>query len=158
LSSRLISKNLKIKIYKTVILLVVLYGCETWSLTLREEDVLWRKFHNDKLHSLYFSTNIFRVIKSRRMRWAVNVARMVEGRSVYRVLVGSSEGNRSLGRPRRKWEDNIKMDLRETGIDGANWIYFQPPLSLHSYPMILLRLLVRKCYWPEPICLYHFIP
>jgi hypothetical protein len=100
LSSRLISKNLKIKIYKIVILPVVLYGCETWSLTLREEhrlrvfenrrlrrifgpkskeDGSWRKLHNDELHSLYSSPNIVRVIKSRRMRWAGHVARMGRG-------------------------------------------------------------------------------
>jgi hypothetical protein len=78
--------------------------------------------YNDELHSLYSSPNIVRVIKSRRMRWAVHVARMGEGRVFYRVLVGSSEGKRPLGRPRRRWEDNIKMDLGEIGIDGANWI------------------------------------
>jgi hypothetical protein len=65
--------------------------------------------------------NIVRVIKSRRMRWAGHVARMGEGRGVYRVLVGKPEGKRSLGRLRRRWEDNIKMDLREIGIHGANW-------------------------------------
>jgi hypothetical protein len=88
----------------------------------REEDGLWRKLHNDELHSLYSSPNIVTVIKSRRMRWARQVARMVEGRGVYRVLVGRPEGKRPLGRPRRRWEDNIKMDIREMGIDGANWI------------------------------------
>jgi hypothetical protein len=88
----------------------------------REEDGSWRKLHNDELHSLYSSPNIFRVIKSRRMRWAGHVARMGEARGVYRVLVGRPEGKRPLGRPRLRWEDNIKMDLRETGIDGANWI------------------------------------
>jgi hypothetical protein len=62
------------------------------------------------------------MIKSRRMRWAGHVARMGEGRGVYRVLVGRPEGKRSLGRLRCRWEDNIKMDLREIGIDGANWI------------------------------------
>jgi hypothetical protein len=129
LSSRLISKKLKIKIYKTVILPVVLYGCETWSLTLREEHRpkredggSWRKLQNDELHDLYSSPNIVRVIKSRRMRWTGHVARMGEGRGAYRVLVGRPEGNRPLGRPRRRWEDNIKMDLGEIGIDGANWI------------------------------------
>jgi hypothetical protein len=143
LSSRLISKNLNIKIYETVILPVVLYGCEIWSLTLseehrlrvfenrmlrrifgpkREEDESWRKLHNDEIHSLYSSPNIVRVIKSRRMRWAGHVARMEEGRGVYRFLVGSPGGERPLGRSRRRWEDNIKMDLREIGIDGVNWI------------------------------------
>jgi hypothetical protein len=133
LSSPLISKNLKIKIYKTVNLPVVLYGCETWSLTLREEhrlrvfenrvlrifgpkreaDGSWRKLHNDELHSLYSSPNIIRVIKSRRMRWTGHVARMGEERGVYRVLVWRPESKRPLGRPMRGWEDNIKMDLGE---------------------------------------------
>jgi hypothetical protein len=88
----------------------------------REEDGSWRKLHNDELHDLYSSPNIGRVIKSRRMRWAGHVAHMGEGRGAYRVLVGRPEGKRPLGRPRRRWEDNIKMDLREIGIDGANWI------------------------------------
>jgi hypothetical protein len=126
-----------------VILPVVLYGCETWSLTLREnhrprvsenrvlkklfgptreEDGSWRKLHNDELHNLYSSPKIVRVMKPRRMKWAGHVARMGEGRSVYAVLVGRPEGKRPLGRPRRKWKDNIKLDLMEIGIDGANWI------------------------------------
>jgi hypothetical protein len=83
---------------------------------------MWRKLHNDGLHILYFSPNIVRVIKSRRMRWAGHVARMGEGRGVYRVLVGRPECKRPLGRPRRRWEYSIKLDLREIGIDGANWI------------------------------------
>jgi hypothetical protein len=78
--------------------------------------------HNDELHSLYSSPNIVRVIKSRRMRWVGHVACMREGRGVYRVLVGRPEGKRPLGRPRRRWEDKIKLDLRELGIDGTNWI------------------------------------
>jgi hypothetical protein len=78
------------------------------------------KIAYDELHSLYSSPNIVKVTKSRRMRWAGHVARMGEGRDVYRVLVGRPEGKRPLGRPRRRWEDNIKMDLREIGIDGAN--------------------------------------
>jgi hypothetical protein len=90
--------------------------------TKMEEDGSWRKLHNDELHSLYSSPNIVRVIKSRGMRWAGHVARMWEGRGVYRVLVGRPEGKRPLGRPRRRWEDNIKMDLRKTGIDGVSWI------------------------------------
>jgi hypothetical protein len=88
----------------------------------REEVGSWKKLHNDELHSLYSSLNIVRVIKSRRMRWAGHVARMGEGRGVYRVLVGRPEGKRPLGRSRRRWEDNIKMDLREIGIDGTNCI------------------------------------
>jgi hypothetical protein len=76
----------------------------------------------DELHNLYSSPNIVRVIKSRRMRWAGHVARMGEGRGAYRVLVGRPEGKRPLGRPSRRWEDNFKMDLREIGIDGANWV------------------------------------
>jgi hypothetical protein len=131
--------KLKIKIYKTVILLVVLYGWETWSLTLRvfknrvlrrifgpkrKEDGSWRKLHNDELHDLYSSPNIVTMIKSRTMRWAGRVARMGEGGGdVCRVLVGRPEVKRPLGRPRRRWEDNIKMDLRQIGIDVANWIW-----------------------------------
>jgi hypothetical protein len=143
LSSRLISKNLKIKIYKTVILPVVMYGCETWSFTSgeehrlrvfenrvlrrifgpkREEDGSWRKLHNDEFHNLYSSPNIVWVIKSRRMRWAGDVTCIGEGRGIYRVLVWRPEGKRPPGRPRCRWDDNIKMDLREIGIDGVNLI------------------------------------
>ncbi|KAJ4448731.1 hypothetical protein ANN_00122 [Periplaneta americana] len=144
LSTSLLSKNLKVRIYKTVILPVLLYGCETWTLTLREEHrfrvfenkVLrkifgakrdevtgeWRKLHNTELHALYSSPDIIRNIKSRRLRWAGHVARMGESRNAYRVLVGRPEGKRPLGRPRRRWEDNIKMDLREVGYDDRDWI------------------------------------
>jgi hypothetical protein len=88
----------------------------------REEDGSWRKLHNDELHSLYSSANIVRVIKSRRMRWVGYMAHMGKGRGVYRVLVRRPKGKRLLGRLRHRWEDNIKLDLRETGINGANWI------------------------------------
>ena len=123
--------------YRTTILPVVLYGCDTWSLTLWEERKLrvfenmvlrrifghrsdkvtgeWRRLHNEELNDLSSSPNIMRVIKSRRMRWAGHVARMGEEREVYRVLVGKPEGRRPLGRPRRRWVDNIRMDLREVG-------------------------------------------
>jgi hypothetical protein len=90
-------------------------------LDLKGRKTSWRKLHNDELQSLYSSLNIVRVIKSRRMRWAGHVACMGEGRGVYRVLVGRPKGKRPLGRPRHRWEDNIKMDLREIGMDGANW-------------------------------------
>jgi hypothetical protein len=92
-----IKKKLKIKIYKTVILPVVLYGCETWSCTLRGEDVSCRKLHSDELHSLYSSPNVVRLIKSRGMRLAGHVASIGEDKSVYRVLVGRPERKRPLG-------------------------------------------------------------
>jgi len=82
----------------------------------------WRRLHNEELNDLYCSPNIVRVIKSRRMRWAGHVARMGEGRGVYRVLVRKPEGKRPLGRPRRRWVDNIKMDLQEVGCGGMDWI------------------------------------
>jgi hypothetical protein len=112
----------KIKIYKTIILPVVLYECETWSLTLREEHRLrvfenrvlsrifgtkrdevsggWRKLHNEELHGLYSSPSIVRVIKARRMRWAEHVVQVGEVRGAYNILVGRPEGRRPLGRPR----------------------------------------------------------
>ena len=127
MSFRLLSKNLKIKIYRTIILPVVLYGCETWSLTLREETKLrvfdnmvlmsilgprkdevtgeWKRLHNEELNDLYSSPNIVRVIKSRRMRWAGHVAHMGEERG----CIGSWWGNR---RERDHW--------RDLGVDG--WI------------------------------------
>ena len=116
---------------------IVLYGCETWSLTLREERKLrvfenmvlrrifglrrgeimgeWRTLHNEELNDLYSSPTIVRMIKPRRMRWAGHVARMDEERGVYRVLVGKPEGKRPLGRPRRRWVDNIRTGLQEVG-------------------------------------------
>jgi len=116
---------------------VVLYGCETWSLTLREERKLrvfenkvlrrifgprrdevmgdWRRLHIEELNDLNSSPNIVWVIKSRRMRWPGHVAHIGEERVVYRVLVGKPEGMRPLGRPRHRWVDNIRMDLQEVG-------------------------------------------
>ena len=78
--------------------------------------------HNEELNDLYCSPNIVRVIKWRRMRWAGYMERMGEERVVYRVLVGIPEGKRPLGRPRRKWVDNIKMDLQEVGCGYMDWI------------------------------------
>ena len=82
----------------------------------------WRRLHNEELNGLYSSPNMVRVIKSRRMRWAGHVARMGEERGAYKVLVGNPEGKRPLGRPRRKWVDNIRMDLQEVGCGYGDWI------------------------------------
>jgi hypothetical protein len=82
----------------------------------------WRKLHNEELHNLYCSPSIIRIIKSRRMRLAGHVARMGEKRNAYRILVGTPERKRPIGRPRRRWEDNIRMDLREIGWGDMNWI------------------------------------
>ena len=140
----MLSKNLKIKIYKTKILPVVLHGCETWSLTLRKKHRLkvfenrvlrisgskrdmvtgeWRKLYNKEVNDLYSSTNIVRVIKARRMRWSGHVNHMGERRGIYRVFIQKPEGKRPLGRPRCRWEDNIKMDLWEVGAwTGLSWL------------------------------------
>ena len=82
----------------------------------------WRKLHNEELNDLYCSPNIVRVVKSRRMRWAGHVAGMEEGSGVHKVLVGKPEGKRPLGRPRRRWENNIKMDLQEIGCGVMDWM------------------------------------
>jgi len=82
----------------------------------------WRRLHNEEINVLYCSPNIVRVIISRRMRWAGHVARMGEDRGVYRVLVGNPEGKRPLGRPRRRWMGNIRMDLQEVGCGHVDWI------------------------------------
>jgi hypothetical protein len=127
--------------YSTIIL-PVLYACETWLLTLREERKLRlfenrvlrrifgrrrvevigdsRKPNNGEVNDLY-STNIFRVIESRRIRWAGHVARMGERRGAYRVWVRKPEGKRPLGRPRCRWEDNIKADYQELKCGGMDW-------------------------------------
>jgi len=140
----LLYKNIKIKIYRTIILPLVLYGCETWSLALREDRRLrvfekrvlrrkfgpkrdevrgeWRILHNEELNDLYSSPNIFRVVKSRKMRLVWHIARMGESRGIYRVLMGKPEGKRPLGRTEHRWEDNIEMDLQEVGCGGMDWI------------------------------------
>jgi len=144
LSYSFLFQNLKIKIYRTIILPVVFYESEIWSLTLRKERRLtvfenrvlrrifgprmdevigeWIKLYNEKLNDLYSSLTVVRVIKSRRIRWTGHVVRVGDGRGVYRVLVGKPEGKRPLGRPRRRWEDNIKMNLQEVGCGGMDWI------------------------------------
>jgi hypothetical protein len=90
----------------------------------RRDEVMgeWRRLNNEELNDLYCSPNIVRVIKSRRMRWAGHVARMGEERGVYRVLVGKPEGKRPLGRPRRRWVDNIRRGLQEVGCGYVDWI------------------------------------
>ena len=80
------------------------------------------KLHNEELYDLYSSPNIIRVIKSRRMRWAGHVACMGRRRGVYSVLVGKSKGKKPLGRPRRRWEDNIQLDIQEVGCGGMGWL------------------------------------
>jgi hypothetical protein len=133
-----------------------LYGCETWSLTLRDEHRLrvfenrvlwrifgpkrdevtgeWRKLHNEELHNLYSSPDVIRQIKSRRLRWAGHVTCMGEERKVYRVLVGKPKGKRPVGRPRHRWEDGIRMDLREIGwwgvSNGSSWLRIGADSSL----------------------------
>ena len=122
----------------------MLYGCETWSLTLREEGRLrvfenrilrrifgpkrdengeWRRLHREQFHSLYRSPNIVRVIKSRRLRRAGHVARMEEGRSAFKILTATPTGKRPLRRPMRRWDDNIRMDLKEIGVNTRNWLF-----------------------------------
>jgi hypothetical protein len=82
----------------------------------------WRKLHSEELHNFHSSQNIIRIIKSGRMRLEGHVARMGETRNTYRILVGKPEGKRPLGRPRRTWVDNVKMDLREVGWNDMDWI------------------------------------
>jgi hypothetical protein len=155
---RLLSRKLRVKIYKTIILPVVLYGCETWSLTLREEHRLrvfenrvlrrifgpkrdevmgeWGKLHSGELRNSYSSPDTTRQIKSRRMRWVGHVARIGERRNMYRVLVGKPKGKRPLERPRRRWGDILKMDLREIGCWGLEWIH---PAQVRDYWQALVN-------------------
>ena len=136
-------KSLKIKIYKTITLPFVIYGYEACSLALGEECWVrvfenktprrifgpkndangeWRWLHNKELHGLYRLANIFKAIKCRRLSWAGNVARMQEDRSAINILKGTLKGKRLLGRPRRRWEENIRMDLKYIGINTRNLV------------------------------------
>ena len=132
-------------IYRTIILPLVLYECETWSLTLREERKLrvfenrmlmrifvhkrdevrgeWRKLHNEAFNNMYSSPNIVWVIISRRMRLVGHVAVMGERRALYMVLAGKFGEKRPLGRPRHRWEDNIEIERQVVGCEGMDWIY-----------------------------------
>jgi hypothetical protein len=139
------------RVYRTIIWHVVLYGCETWSLTLREERRLsvfenrvlrrifgltrdevtgeWRKLHKEELNNICSSPNIVRVITSRQMGWARHVARLGESRIVYRDLMAKAEGTRTLGRPRSKWEDNINL-LKPVGFSMYHQV--QNSKTLHG--------------------------
>jgi hypothetical protein len=136
------------KIYRTIILPVVLYGCETWSLTLREEHSLrlfenrvlrrifgpkrdgvtgeWRRLHNEEINDLYSSPNKFRLFKSRRMRWAGHVARIGDRTGAHRILVGKPERKGPLRRPMSRWEHNNKTNFPEVGWGGMDWIGLDP--------------------------------
>ena len=145
----------------------MLYGCKTWSLTLREELRLrvfenrvlriifgpkrdevtedWRKLHNDELNCLYTTRNIVRETKSIRMRWAGHVVRMGERSGVYRFLVGKPEGKSPLGRPRCRWEDNIKMDLQEVGGGCGDWMELAQDIDRwRALVSTVMNILVRK--------------
>jgi hypothetical protein len=144
LSYRLLSKNIKIRICKIIILPVILYRCETWSLTLREEHRLkvfenrllrrmfgqkrneatgeGRKLHEEELRGLYSLPSIIRIMKSRRMRLEGHVARMGKKRNAYRLLTGKPEGKKPLGRPSRSGVNNIRMDLGGVGCGDLDWI------------------------------------
>jgi hypothetical protein len=144
LFSSLQPTNMKMNIHRIITLHVVLYGCETWSLILREKQRLrvfenrvlrrilgpkrdkvtgeWRELHNQEFHDLCSSPIIVQVIKLRKMRWAGHVAHMGERRGVHKVLVGKHEEKRPLGRPRCRWEYNIKMALQEVGCRDMDWI------------------------------------
>jgi hypothetical protein len=137
-------KNCMIKIHRDIIVADVLYGCETWSLILREErrvrvfknrvlgtifgptregvTVEWRKLHNEKLHDLYSSPNNVRLVKSRRMWWERHVVCMGKSRVVCRVLVRKHEGKRPLERPWCRWDINNKIDLQGVECGGVDWI------------------------------------
>jgi hypothetical protein len=136
--SSLLPKNVKIKIYKTIILPIALYGCETWSFMLKEENSLrvfensvlrrifwirrgevtgsWRKLHNEELHNFYSSPNTVTVIKWRNMSWAGHVACMGAMWNAYKILVEKPERKSPLGRPRRRWMNNIDTDLKKIGL------------------------------------------
>jgi hypothetical protein len=131
-------------LYRIIILSAILYGCANWSLTLREECRVWvfenrvlrrifgpkrnevtgewRKLHKEELNDLYSSSNIVRVIKSRRIMWPGHLALMGKRRGVYRVLVGKPEGKRPLARLRSRWKEYIKMVLQEVECGGVDWI------------------------------------
>ena len=125
----------KLRLFENMVLMRI-FGC-------RRDEVTgeWRRLHNEELNDLYCSPNIVRVIKSTRITWAGHVARMGEERAVYRVLVGKPEGRRPLGRPRRRWVDNIRLDLQEVGWGYVDWIRLAQDghrwLTLVSAVMIL---------------------
>jgi hypothetical protein len=167
LSSHHFSKNLKIKISRTTIS-SVFYGCEAWCLTLRDESSLrifdnrvlkrifgpkreevaggWTRLHNEELHSLYASPSIIRAIKSRRMRWAWNLAHTGKMKNAYKILVGKPEGKRPLRKLGRRYEDNIKKNLRgnrveKSGLDTSDSGYgpVADPCEHGSEPLSFMK-------------------
>ena len=134
MSSRLITEILKIKIFRRIILPVLQLReeCKLWVFEnsfprqifgpKSDANLEWRRLHNEELHSLYRSSNIVRVIKPGRLRWASHVARMKEGRSTFKILTRNPTGKRSLARPRHIWEDNIRKEFEEIGINAGNWV------------------------------------
>jgi hypothetical protein len=163
MSSCLLSRNVKIKIYKIIILPVVFYGRETWSLKLREEHRLrvfvsrmlggifvpkrdevtggWIKLHNEELHNLYCSPNWDDQIKEDEMGGTCSA--YGEMRNVYRILIGKPEGRRPLGVPRHRWAESIKMSLRKTGFEGVDWIHMSQDRDLwRAFVNTVMNLLV----------------
>ena len=135
----------------------MLYDCEAWSLKLTEEcglgvfenrilrrifgpkryaNRVWRRLHNEKLHRLYRSLNIVRLIKSRTLKWAGHVVRMEEGRNAFKMLTGKPTEKRALGRPRHRWEENITMHLKEISINTRNWV---DPAQVRNYWRVLVN-------------------
>ena len=152
LSSRILSRNLEIKVYKAIILPVVLYGCENGLIHkgrnatkgIRKQDSgpkrdgnrEWRRLHKEELHTLHLSPNIVRGMKSRRLRWAGHAARTDEGRRAFKILTRKPTGKRHLGRLRHRWEDNIRIDLEVIGISAWNWV---DPAQDRNYWRVLVN-------------------
>ena len=142
LRSRILSRNIKLRIYKTIILPTVLYGCETWPLTLKDEQRLkvfenkvlrkifgpkkdestgeFRRLHNAELRSMH-PVNIIEVISSRRLKWACKVVGLSNERIPKKLINAEPTGKRPRGRPKRRWEDSIKSDLMNLGLEGSPW-------------------------------------
>ncbi|CAH1397560.1 unnamed protein product [Nezara viridula] len=170
LSSRLLFRNLKIRIFKTIILPTVVYGCETWPLTLRDEQRLkvfenkvlrrifgpkkdeltgeFRRLHNAELRELY-PGNIIEVISSRRIKWACKVVGLSNERIPKRLIFAVPNGKRPRGRPKRRWEDCIKADLKGLGLDGERWREKIDCLGGGRIIVVQIWLRKRICVWRQ---------